>query len=437
LRDHTGRILRAAVDAVDPALLLQIAYRRSVLARRARGPGARPDLFLVCAGKAAWPMARAFGELGGDAICRGVVAGPPDVSRTTSPLHAGFEAFAASHPSPNAASVAAGVRALDLARESAEAGWLVVLLSGGASALLAAPVPDITIEDKVATGRALMRAGVAIGGLNCVRKHLSRIKGGRLAAAAARTITLAISDVHGPIADDPSVIGSGPTVGDPTTFAEALAIVQRADEVPVTVRRYLERGARGEVAETVKPEDARLAHGPYEIIGNRQTAVDGAAASARALGYQVHVLPRAIEGEARDASLVFLRDARRLITNAGGAPDGRHCVLAAGETTVTVTGNGLGGRNQEFVLAAVPELASFGRLAVLASAGTDGIDGPTDAAGALVDSTTLERARMAGLDWESTLAGHDAYHFFRPLGDLVVWGPTGTNVGDVQMLLVA
>ena len=147
-------------------------------------------------------------------------------------------------------------------------------------------------------------------------------------------------------------------------------------------------------------------------------------------------MPQAIEGEARDASLAFLRDARQLMANADGRPGARHCVLAAGETTVTVTGNGLGGRNQEFALAAVPELASFGRPAVLASAGTDGIDGPTDAAGALVDSTTLERARVAGVNWESTLAGHDAYHFFRPLGDLVVWGPTGTNVGDVQMLLV-
>ena len=381
-------------------------------------------------------MARAFAGLEGDAIRCGVVAGPSDGARTQSPLPPGFESFAASHPFPNAASVAAGLRALDLARESADAGWLVVLLSGGASALLAAPVPDITLEDKMATGRALMRAGVAIDGLNCVRKHLSQIKGGRLAAAAARTITLAISDVHGPVADDPSVIGSGPTVGDPTTFAQALAIVQRVDEVPTAVRSYLERGARGERPETVKPDDVRLSRGTYEIIGNRQTAVDGAAASARALGYDVHVLPEPIDGEARDASAAFLRDARRAIADSGVAARARHCVVGAGETTVTVTGDGLGGRNQEFALAAATGIASFGRPAVLASAGTDGIDGPTDAAGALVDSTTLERARVAGVNWESTLAGHDAYHFFEPLGDLFVWGPTGTNVGDVQILLV-
>jgi hydroxypyruvate reductase len=246
-------------------------------------------------------------------------------------------------------------------------------------------------------------------------------------------VTLAISDVHGPVADDPSVIGSGPTVGDPTTFAQALAIVEKVSEVPALVRRYFERGVHGEVPETIKPQDQRLSLGAYEIIGNRETAVGAAAEAARTLGYGVRILPKAITGEARDAARAFLA-AARLTSVAAGT---RLCVLAAGETTVTVTGNGLGGRNQEFVLAAAPDLATIGRPAVLASAGTDGVDGPTDAAGALADPTTLDRARQAGVDWQSTLAGHDAYHFFQPLGDLIVWGPTGTNVGDVQVLLVA
>jgi glycerate-2-kinase len=375
-------------------------------------------------------MACAFADLERDTIVRGAISGPR-VGQLSLPDR--FEPFAATHPAANAASVAAGLRALDLARESRDKGWLVVLLSGGASALLAAPVTGVTLEDKTAAGLALMRAGVAIDGLNCVRKHLSRVKGGRLAAAASRTVTFAISDVHGPIADDPSVIGSGPTVGDPTTFAQALAIAGDVDEVPDAVRRYLDRGARGEVPETIKPGDGRLADGVYTIIGNRETAIGGAAAAARALGYEVHVSRPPTVGEARDASLAFVRAARQLAADAGRPL----CVVAAGETTVTVTGNGLGGRNQEFALAAVPEMAGVGRPAVLASVGTDGIDGPTDAAGALVDSTTLDRARAAGVDWESTLDGHDAYHFFRPLGDLVVWGPTGTNVGDVHLLLVA
>jgi hydroxypyruvate reductase len=199
------------------------------------------------------------------------------------------------------------------------------------------------------------------------------------------------------------------------------------------VRRYFERGIRGEVPETIKPQDQRLSQGSYEIIGNRETAVSGAAEAARALGYSVSIVPKAITGEARDAARAFLADARLTAVAAGT----RLCVLGAGETTVTVTGNGLGGRNQEFVLAVAPDLATIGRPAVLASAGTDGVDGPTDAAGALADPTTLDRARRAGVDWQSTLAGHDAYHFFQPLGDLIVWGPTGTNVGDVQLLLVA
>lgn len=391
-------------------------------------------------------MATAFADLEHDGVRRGLIAGPvvPSAGGPSRSLPPRFEFFDAGHPFPNAASLAAGTRALELARESvldsrsksaqaARGGWLVVLLSGGASALLVAPVPGVTVEDKIATSRALMRAGVAIDALNCVRKHLSLVKGGRLAAAAARTATFAISDVHRPRPNDPSVIGSGPTVGDPTTFAQALAIVQHVDDVPSTVRRYLERGARGDEQETIKPDDQRLSHGIYEVIGSRETAVDGAAAAARLLGYTVHVIRRPTDGEARDASLAFLREARQSPASGGQG----FCVLAAGETTVTVTGSGLGGRNQEFALAAAPEMASFGRPAVLASAGTDGIDGPTDAAGALVDSTTLERARLAGVDWQSTLAGHDAYHFFQPLGDLIMWGPTGTNVGDVQMLLVA
>jgi hydroxypyruvate reductase len=379
-------------------------------------------------------MARAFvGD--GRAVRAGVIAAPPPAAGDRTPPR-GFEAFAASHPSPNAASAAAGMRALELARESARAnGQLVVLLSGGASALLAAPVDGVTLDEKIATAHTVMRAGVAIDGLNCVRKHLSLVKGGRLAAAAASTLTLAISDVHGPIADDPSVIGSGPTVADPTTFAQALEIVRHMDGVPLAVRRHLERGARGEAVETPKPGDSHLTRGVYAVIGNRQTALDGAARAARACGYAVHLIPAPVDGEAREAARRFVAEARRALDATGRSPAGA-CILAAGETTVTVTGSGRGGRNQEFVLAAVPDLPALGR-AVLASAGTDGIDGPTDAAGAVADSTTDERARRIGLDRESTLAANDAYHFFRPLGDLVVWGPTGTNVGDVQVLLVA
>ena len=360
----------------------------------------------------------------------GFVAGPrPDGPEAA----AAFEWYDAGHPFANEASVAAGRRALVLAAGSRRRGdMLVVLLSGGASAMLAAPAAGLTIEDKQATARAIMEAGLPIDRLNCVRKHLSDIKGGRLAAAAGRVLTLAISDVHGPVPNDPSVIGSGPTVPDPTTFGEALEIVRTVDRVPERVRRHLERGARGELAETIKAGDPRLQELVYEIVADRTTALNGARRSAESFGYHVVVLEEPTTGEAREAALTFVSRCQRALDMARPV-----CVLAAGETTVTVTGKGLGGRNQEFVLAAVPALAALNREAVLASLGTDGRDGPTPAGGALADSTTRDRARNAHLEWQSTLDANDAYHFFEPLGDLLAWGPTGTNVGDVQVLLSA
>jgi len=343
-------------------------------------------------------------------------------------------AFTAGHPAANQASVDAAERALLIAAESAGRGGLLVLLSGGASAMLAAPVAAVGLDAKQQTARLLMRAGAAIDELNCVRKHLSRIKGGRLAAAAGATVTLALSDVHAPVADDPSVIGSGPTVADPTTFAEALAIIDRyAVVVPATVRGHLEAGARGDSEETIKPGDPRIVSSSYAVIGSRTTAVEGARRVALTCGYDVAVIPEVIAGEAKEAGAAFVAKA---LAAAAGNPR-PVCVLGSGETTVTVTGTGSGGRNQEFVLGgAVPLSAGGARAAVVASAGTDGIDGPTDAAGALGDCTTLARARALGLDPNAALQRNDAYPFFSALRDLIAWGPTGTNVGDVHVLLL-
>jgi hydroxypyruvate reductase len=349
----------------------------------------------------------------------------------------GVRTFAAGHPSPNADSAAAGEAALELARQSRESGGLLVLLSGGASAMLVAPARGITLEEKVATTTRLMHAGAAIHELNCVRKHLSRVKGGQLAAAAGRTITLALSDVHAPVADDPSVIGSGPTVADDTTFADALEIVRRYGiTLPDSVRAHLERGAVGEADETIKSGDPRVEASRYTLVGNRLMAVDGAARAAESAGYQVVVLPDPTTGEARDT-------ARRFVQAAADAVQGTTrpmCVIGSGETTVTVRGTGLGGRNQEFGLAgasALPLLEAGGRTTVLASAGTDGIDGPTDAAGVVMDAQTLSRGATAGLDWRTALDNNDAYRFAAATGDLIIWGPTGTNVGDLHVLLVA
>ncbi len=341
--------------------------------------------------------------------------------------------FTAGHPSPNRESVRAAERALALAAECRDRGGLLVLLSGGASAMLAAPVDGVDLDAKQETARLLMRAGAAIDELNCVRKHLSRIKGGRLAAAAGTTVTLALSDVHAPVADDPSVIGSGPTVADPTTFAHAVAIVEKYRlELPAGVRHHLAAGLRGAAEETVKAGDPRVESSSYIVVGNRQTAVDGARRAALDLGYDVVVLDDVITGEASRAGETF-------VTAALGASGRRRpaCVLGSGETTVTVRGSGSGGRNQEFVLGSVAALnLEPGRSAVIGSAGTDGIDGPTTAAGALVDETTIERARTLDLSPQAALEQNDTFPFFAALQDLIVWGPTGTNVGDLHVVLL-
>jgi glycerate-2-kinase len=415
------------VAAVDPSALVASALRDRVV-----DPDRVPGCTVIAAGKAAWPMAAAFARHA--RVRSGMVAGPSTGAGERLPS---FEVFDAGHPLPDETSERAGRRALAMARAAAPSP-LVVLLSGGASAMLAAPADGIALEDKLRTTSAMLRAGLAIDELNCVRKHLSAIKGGQLGAIAGAATTLAISDVHAPVPDDPAVIGSGPTVADPTTFAQAVAIVRRlvssGANVPAAAIRRLERGARGELEETPKPGDPRLIRCAYHVLGNRHTAMEGAARAARSLGYQVEVLQAATSGEARAAGERFGRAAAR-IARGSTSPT---CVVASGETTVRVRGDGRGGRNQEFALGIAPVIAGEfdgAARAIAASVGTDGIDGPTDAAGALVDPETLARAASAGLDPAAALSRNDAYPLFERLGDLIVWGPTGTNVGDLHVLL--
>lgn len=360
---------------------------------------------------------------------RGLAVGPES---SVPPSEPGIEWITAAHPDPDERSERAGRRALALASSVPADATLLVLLSGGASALMCVPSEGITRADKAATARALMAAGVPIADLNTVRKHLSDVKGGRLGAAAGwRVRTLAISDVHGPVPDDPSAIGSGPTVPDPTTYADALAVVERSDaRIPAVVRQHLEAGAQGRKSET--PKDTGGAPVRFEVVGNRRTAMDGAAAAAAALGYEVRAIEEATSGEARVAGRAF---AARALALAAGQPV---CVIAAGEPVVTVVGDGRGGRNQEFVLGAAPVLDGVGKdgvQVVCASAGTDGTDGPTDAAGGIVDSGFVRRARAAGLDIDMALARNDAYPLLASLGGLLMFGPTGTNVGDLHVLL--
>jgi glycerate 2-kinase len=372
----------------------------------------------VCAaGKAAQPMADAFTRIHAARIRDVQVA-------------------AGAHPVPDRESVNAGAAALALAAQSRARGdCLVVLLSGGASSMLAMPAKGIPLEDKRALTALLLRSGLPIGDLNAVRKHVSAIKGGQLAAAAGTSTTFALSDVHAPVEDDPAVIGSGPTVGDPTTFGDAERALRRGgllDRVPASVRERLSRGAAGEVEETIKPGDPRLAAAAFVLAGSRRDAMAGARDAARALGYVVECVDAPVVGEASAAGAAFVNRA------IGGGVSRPRCVIGSGETTVTMPLSGVtgrGGRNQELALGAAAVLRGLG-AAALASAGTDGIDGPTDAAGAFADSSTLARAQASGLNPDAALAAHDAYRFFEALGDLIVTGPTQTNVGDLQILLL-
>ena len=339
----------------------------------------------------------------------------------------------AGHPVPDARSVAAAEMVLQTARSAHERDLLVVLLSGGASALMALPAEGLSLDDKQRTVRLLLAAGADIGELNTVRKHLSAIKGGRLAlACAGSTLTLAISDVVG---DDLSVIGSGPTVADPATWSDALAVLDRRGgraAYPETAVAILEAGERGALGESPKPGDPRLSRSSARIIGGRAEAIAGARQAARSRGYSVHVIEEPVVGEARVAGSAHVETIGRLLKMLPRPA----CVISGGETTVHVVGGGKGGRNQEFALAMARQLASLGPSVAAVSAGTDGIDGPTDAAGAIVDHTTLARADAAGLAPDRYLNDNDSYAFFQALNDLVRTGPTNTNVGDLQVVLV-
>lgn len=420
-------VVGAAIAAADPAHLVGAALAEpAVRAFIARGP-----LNLVAAGKAAAGMVRGFAASVDRPIRRGVAVGPGPAPS----MPAAVAWHRGGHPVPDPGSVRAGREALRCAADAPPSGCLVVLLSGGASALLAMPAAGVSLDEKVETTRVLLDAGVPIHELNCVRKHLSGVKGGRLAlAASARVLTLALSDVVLPVEDDPGVIGSGPTVRDATRFAEALAVVDRPairPRVPPGVRRRLERGRGGGVPETLKTAPA-ADRALYRVIGSRRDAMSGAAEAARRLGYAVTRIAEPVVGEARAAGAAHPARAAAAVA----APSGPWCVVSSGETTVTVSGGGRGGRNQELALAAVGEMGRLGAEAVLASVGTDGKDGPTDAAGAVVDSATALRARELRLAAPAAwLAENDAWAYFDRLGDLVRTGPTGTNVGDLQVVL--
>jgi hydroxypyruvate reductase len=372
-------------------------------------------------------MARAAASVLKDRLRTGLLAAPGAEG------FGSFETIAAGHPVPDAGSERAGRRALEMAASLRPDEMLLVLLSGGASALLAVPADGLSLDDKQRATAQLLRTGADIHALNTVRKHVSAIKGGWLASRSAGPVrTFVISDVVG---DDVSVIASGPTVPDPSTFAEARQFLDRyggAAAYPAAVVARLDRGARGELPETPKPVYPRLVRSDIKVIGSRRDAMLGATGRALGLGYEVVRIEDPVMGEARVAAVAHLRAA---VASAQDRPRPL-CIVSSGETTVNVVGQGKGGRNQEFALASAGLLSRLGAPAALASVGTDGVDGPTDAAGALVDSTTLSRALREGLQPDRFLSDNNAYAFFSALGDLIHTGPTGTNVGDLQIILL-
>lgn len=426
LRTHLRRIVSAGIAA---------ASAHDLLLRALRDPGAfglaDARLHVIAAGKAASSLARALLEHEGVTVARMFAVG----THRELDLPAEVEWHTASHPFPDERSVAAARRALAIARSVPSFDHLVLLLSGGASSLVAAPIEGVTLEDKRRVIRGLINGGADIHALNAVRKHLSAIKGGRLAAACAgRTTTLAVSDVVG---DDLSVIGSGPGVPDPSTWQDALEVYRQwtpAEQRLPHIDALLARGAAGTLPETPKAGDEAFARSTARVIGGRADAMRGAREAAERLGYRVVVMDDPITGEARVAARRWLDRIRALAKDAGGPL----CVVSSGETTVRVTGAGKGGRNQELALATAAGLASWPGAVAVASAGTDGIDGPTDAAGAFADSTTIARAQAQGLQPpDHYLDANDSYTFFHALNDLVQTGRTDTNVGDLQVLLFA
>ena len=409
------RLFDAAVGAADPALCVP----------RHLPPPLPGRTLVIGAGKAAAAMARAVethwpGELSGLVVTRYGHGVPCER----------IEVVEAAHPVPDEAGRKAAARMLAAVRGLTADDLVLVLISGGGSALLALPFEGIALADKQQINRALLKSGAGIGEMNCVRKHLSAIKGGRLAAAAhpARVLTLVISDVPG---DDPAVVASGPTVADPTTCAEALAVLEtHRIDVPPHVRRLLASGA----PETPKPGDPRLVRSETRVIATAQAALAAAAEAARAAGVAPLILGDAIEGEAREVAKALAGMAKSCVQH--GVPAQPPCVLlSGGETTVTVRGQGRGGRNAEFLLALAVALDGAARIQAIAC-DTDGIDGSEDNAGAWLADDTLARARALGIDARARLADNDGYGFFAALGDLVVSGPTRTNVNDFRAIYI-
>ncbi len=436
LRADARLIFAAGVAAVDPVTAVQNAViRRGDLLSVA---GESYDLcqyhniYVIGAGKAGATMTQGLENVLQDRITAGTVTVKYDHLAPVSTV----TLCEAGHPIPDPAGVRGADAIMRTAQLAGENDLVFCLLSGGGSALSPAPSEGITLEEKQQFTSTLLACGASIDEINTLRKHLSRLKGGQLArlAAPARLITLVLSDVVGDALD---VIASGPTVPDASTFADCREIVARyglTEQLPPSIRDHLHRGCAGQLPETPKVGEPIFARHQTVLIGSNRIALQAAAQRARQLGYTPLILSSAIQGEAREVARVHAAIAHE-IRQYGLPQPPPVCVLAGGETTVNLLGPGKGGRNQEFALAAAMDMSGLDRTVIL-SGGTDGTDGPTDAAGAIVDGDTIGRAQALGLSPAAFIQRSDSYHFFAALDDLLITGPTGTNVMDIYLLLV-
>lgn len=436
MRDVARRIFLKGVEAVEPAAAVKRYCRREgnrlLIGESALDLSAFNRILVVGAGKASAPMALALEQILGERITRGIVNVKYDY---TAPVQR-IDLVEAGHPVADENGVRGARQILDLITGASHNDLILCLISGGGSALLPLPAESISLADKQETFRVLTDCGATIHEMNTIRKHMSGIKGGHLAKAAhpATVISLMLSDVVG---DDLDVIASGPTVPDSTTYRDCFRVLDQYEvraALPTTVVRHLEAGLAGQIPETPKAGDAVFTKTHNLIVGSNIEAVISAEQEARRLGYKTLVLSSMIEGETRCVAAIHCAIAREILRT-GHPIEAPACILSGGETTVIIKGKGVGGRNQEFSLAAAMGLADIGPVVVLC-AGTDGTDGPTDAAGAFADSQTVSRARKLGMDPGKYLANNDAYHFFKPLGDLLITGPTNTNVMDLRVVLV-
>lgn len=425
LRQHAQHIFHAGVQAADPYLAVKTSLDTRFFENHQK-------IFLLAMGKAACAMAKAAQELIPD---NQLIA--PGIAITNHENVATIErvdVYGAAHPVPDESGSRAAQQIIQRLAQAKSNELVLAMISGGASALVPCPAGDISLQEKMLITQLLLNSGASIHQTNCVRKHLSLIKGGGLARIAfpARLHALILSDVIG---DDVSVIASGPTVADSSTYSDAVQFLKSKQiwsQTPVSVRQHLERGVSGDIPETPKPGDEIFNRTSYDLVGSNVLSVDAMQQTAKDLGYKIIRHSDAVCGEARDVAEAWAMHAKTL------APEIPTAVLAGGETTVTVRGAGLGGRNQELALAFAIAAAKYSLNFdwVLLSAGTDGIDGPTNAAGGLIDKHSLQRMIRSGIDPERSLANNDSSPALTASGDLLITGATGTNVADLQVLLI-